>query len=633
MNTYMKQKIYEQAKRVFCHAMYILLPLAGGGGVGVFSSCSDFFEQESDHLVFADKAHLTNASDTVFSITGILGQLQNIADRTILLGEVRGDLVALSDNASADLRQLAAFSVSDDNAYNHPSDYYAVINNCNYYIANVDTAMRSNRGDYVFMKEYIAVKSIRAWTYLQLVLNYGSVPFVDKPILTKDASLADYPRYELEQVCQYFIDDLANLPQTYETQYPSPGSYFFFPVDIVRGDLYLWLGSTMGKEGGKSCFEKAAQAYMRFITRRNENSYYATTGARVMWLSTQGSTNSWHSAYIRGYSNAFLFSVGRDEELITAVQSNATPSQGYYCRLPELFNTTEDNDYKVSIVPSQRLIELSEAQANCVVSTNAGNVVVGYSPSGLSNYMSGDLRLCSVWSKNNRTINNNRVELQTLSKYTSRFVRLYRRTLVYLRLAEALNLAGQPRLAYKILERGLTQKVIESEVNKFLSPADSTWVAANVNFPASFYESMDVTEFSNGYYSSSGNTLNTLGLHSRGSGWTPLNDYYRLDYADSICIDMQPDSTFVFNETAYQNIKQRQMEQVDSLILNEEALEFAFEGYRYYDLMRFAMRSENPGQFLTEHVNKRRGNGSSEGIDLTNRQRWFMRWGNGKLGY
>ncbi len=75
------------------------------------------------------------------------------------------------------------------------------------------------------------------------------------------------------------------------------------------------------------------------------------------------------------------------------------------------------------------------------------------------------------------------------------------------------------------------------------------------------------------------------------------------------------------------------MEQVDSLILNEEALELCFEGYRYYDLMRFALRASNPGQFLTEQVNRRNGSASSAGIDLTDRQKWYLRWGNGKIGY
>ena len=153
--------------------------------IGGFASCSDFFDQESEHVIFTETDHLNSATDSIYSVIGILNKLQAIGDRTVLLGEVRGDLVDLTKEANSDLRDMALFNIGDDNRYNNPTDYYAIINNCNYFIANADTALKNNRNDYIFMKEYAAVKAIRAWTYLQLVLNYGSVPFVTEPILSK----------------------------------------------------------------------------------------------------------------------------------------------------------------------------------------------------------------------------------------------------------------------------------------------------------------------------------------------------------------------------------------------------------------------------------------------------------------
>ena len=148
-----------------------------------FVSCSDFLDQESDQVIYADKDHLNNATDTLWSVAGIMNKMQVIADRTILLGEMRGDLSDITEFTSADLRDVAFFNISDENMYNAPRDYYAVINNCNYYLAKCDTALRNNRNELVFEREYAAVKAFRAWTYLQLVLNYGSVPFVTEPIL------------------------------------------------------------------------------------------------------------------------------------------------------------------------------------------------------------------------------------------------------------------------------------------------------------------------------------------------------------------------------------------------------------------------------------------------------------------
>ena len=188
------------------------------------ASCSDFFDQQSEHVVFAEKDHLNNATDSIYSVIGILNKLQAIGDRTILLGEVRGDLVDITNSANSDLRDMATFNIGDENRYNQPRDYYAVINNCNYFIAKVDTSLKNNRNEYIFMKEYTAVKAIRAWTYLQLVLNYGKVPFVTEPILTKLDAEKDYPRYDLQAVCEYFINDLAPLTDRWANEYPGYGT-------------------------------------------------------------------------------------------------------------------------------------------------------------------------------------------------------------------------------------------------------------------------------------------------------------------------------------------------------------------------------------------------------------------------
>ena len=107
--------------------------------IGGFASCSDFFDQESEHVIFTETDHLNSATDSIYSVIGILNKLQAIGDRTVLLGEVRGDLVDLTKEANSDLRDMALFNIGDDNRYNNPTDYYAIINNCNYFIANAST--------------------------------------------------------------------------------------------------------------------------------------------------------------------------------------------------------------------------------------------------------------------------------------------------------------------------------------------------------------------------------------------------------------------------------------------------------------------------------------------------------------
>ena len=213
---------------------YILIWVLLGGVNAMFTSCGDFLDQESDRVISADKDRLNAASDTLYSVIGIMNKLQALSDRTILLGELRGDLSEVQDNASADLRELANFNVSTENKYNAPRDYYAVINNCNYFLAKADTMVKNSKNERIFAKEYAAVKAFRAWTYLQLVLNYGKVPLITTPILTKDDADRQYEMKDIQGICNYFASDIAPYANVetpdYGTSRGNDSKLFYFPI-------------------------------------------------------------------------------------------------------------------------------------------------------------------------------------------------------------------------------------------------------------------------------------------------------------------------------------------------------------------------------------------------------------------
>ena len=133
-----------------------------------FMSCGKMLETDSEMVEFASDNSLDTPEDTLYSVMGIIRQMQVVADRTVLLGEIRADLMHVNDNATTDIKALTVVPVTDEaNIYNQISDYYAIVNNCNYYLANVNPeAQRLSK--YIFKREYIAVKVYRAWTYLQL---------------------------------------------------------------------------------------------------------------------------------------------------------------------------------------------------------------------------------------------------------------------------------------------------------------------------------------------------------------------------------------------------------------------------------------------------------------------------------
>ena len=74
-------------------------------------ACSDFLYDDSDIVTYSDKEFLNSDADTLWSVVGIINKMQAIADRTILLGELRGDLVTVTANADADLRDVSQFNM------------------------------------------------------------------------------------------------------------------------------------------------------------------------------------------------------------------------------------------------------------------------------------------------------------------------------------------------------------------------------------------------------------------------------------------------------------------------------------------------------------------------------------------
>ena len=596
-------------------------------------SCSDFFDQQSEHIIFAEENHLVNAKDTIYSVTGILNKLQAIGDRTILLGEVRGDLVDLTNDANGDLRELANFNISDDNRYNVPRDYYAVINNCNYFIEKVDTGMKNNRNDYLFMREYAAVKAIRAWTYLQLVLNYGEVPFVTEPILSKQDAEKYYPPYKLQAICEYFINDLAPLTERWGNEYPRYGTIrnndsrlFYFPLNIVLGDLNLWLAS---ETGSKDTYREAAYRYYKYINERNgDNSAYPTGVNYYAW---ETGTSSWNSIFGRSSGTLSSEGYGTNSEMITMIAGDSIPAEGNYSELRNLFNSNTDNNYRVSIIPSQSMFNLSESQKFCCVETNGTTAY--YAPDNLTEHRKGDLRLYWYyswgWATNRST--GERMETSYIDKYDSQNIHIYRRYMIYLRLAEALNGAGYPRAAFQILSTGINNEIKDDYVYPYYSESDSIWLS-RLDFDNERYEICTALEFAS--TGSVQRASNTIGIHTHGSGWTPLNEYYKLPEAPQPEAGDEPggdEPVAIVKDTP--ELIQKQQLFVDSLLLNENGLELAFEGTRFYDIMRFAARQKNPEEFLAEKVAARRGDiDGTLKTRLSNKRNWYLKW-KGQIGF
>ena len=555
----------------------------------VFSSCSKALETSSEMVEFVDDNNLNTPEDTLYSVMGIIRQMQVIADRTVLLGELRGDLMTTTDKATTDIKNLANFSFDEENQYNKISDYYAVINNCNYFLSKADPTME-RLGKKIFEKEYAAVKAFRAWTYLQLAKIYGEIPVVTEPILTEEDAEKELkqPRYSITDVCNTFIEDLLPYVDTQLPAYGVIGNYesekFFVPVRVLIGEMCLWAGR----------YQEAAQHFYNYLTF-NDNPQ-PTQSASIAW----GGVNNRNfvEAWISNSITSTLTNMAGAEQLMY-IPMESSEFYGVRTQLDNIYNSTENNNYYCQAIPSKALRLLSASQRYVYLSqtseTQKDTIYANEYTSQLDDALKvGDLRLYGTYRTNhvNRDESSKySSEVQTISKLTTEFVPFYRLQRVYLLFAEALCNAGYPESAFCILKYGLRNFNIE----RYISAQERNRAGSLLNF-----RDEDFTEY------------NTQGIHSRGCGNTDCDTLYSLPMPASAL-------------ASYQDTVSYQIPLVQDMITEEMALESAFEGNRFFDLLRVALRSDRDASYLAAPISRRSGEQDQTLYNLLmEKKNWYL---------
>jgi hypothetical protein len=519
----------------------------------MLETSSDLVEYEKDNT-------LNHATDSVYSVLGILNKMQLIADRSVLLGEARGDLMRTTESASADLKRLAAFDLNESNKYNAVSDYYAVINNCNYYIAHADTSMQ-RRGRRLFIQEYAVVKAYRAWTYLQLVTAYGRVPLVTEPLMTekaaRDAVNGTYT--DIAGICNFFIDDLTPLVGVELPYFGTINNFnsqlFFIPMRVLLGDLCLWAGR----------YQEAAKWYHEYLTYQDDPHPLSST--RSYWPSVAEMTYP-----TTGYS------VTNTNEALSFIPMEARVFDGVVSDLPNIFNSTRETHYYFQLEPSRAMRRLSSAQVYCYENkTDVRRDTIYVPKTGLMDDMlAGDLRLYTNYSLRSTggkdEYSEDNPERQTIKKIWDDRVPTTRLTMVYLRYAEALNRLGLPQSAMVVLKYG----VCPENFSEYVDSTEQVNAGDLITFDRLVFRQ-----------------ANALGIHSRGCGDSQANAYFVLP---------QPANALATR----QDTVNYQIPLVEDMIIDEMALEGAFEGYRFYDLMRVALR-RGDASYLADPVSRREG--------------------------
>ncbi len=527
-------------------------------------SCDNLLDNGSERFLTLEQNQINSVNDTIYSMVGILSKLQPIATQYVLLGELRGDLMKTRENARLDLQQISNFEVDEANSIVNQRDYYEVIKHCNYLIHNIDTSIVLNTKK-VMYKEYAAAKAIRAWTYMQLALNFETVTYIEQPFLSINDTEKDYPVYTFSELAPVLIEELEPIKDIDKPGPISLGSGVstyrsFFPVNFILGDLYLWLGD----------YENAAQSYYNLIY---DNGYYVSNRYKSEWL--HDNEGMWYQ--LHRWPLMFDLNQYQDRyEIITQIASSVEFGDGVILDSISL--------YKFEITPSQEAIENWESATYY----HDHNVI----------REGGDLRgenssFAPVEViKDNGTFESNLIlKYILLSDDQSKVYPVYRISMLYSRYAEAVNRLGKPNLAFAVLKNGLSKLSI---LNDSIVPPKERYVDLEAGTTLLPY-----LQFTEDIFS-----IN-IGIREHGAGNIDQIESFRIPSLATL---------------------EDSIEYVEDLIMEENALEFAFEGNRFHDLMRIALRRGDES-YLANKVAARFNDAKKTEIAtfLSNSDNWYLK--------
>ncbi len=577
-------------------------------------SCSDMLDTESTRQNIDPE--LSKKTDSLFYSYGIFEAMQKLADQYVYVGELRGDLVQTTQYTDSMLTQLATFNISSTNRYDSAYVYYRVINNCNYYIAHRNTNLYTGAQN-VVIGEFAAVKALRAWAYLQLARNYGRVPFFTEP-LTEISQIDNntFPTLDLNGIVAALAPDLeqySGMPvpdagmqqrETVKSNWESTKKQFspsrcYIPVDVVLGDMYLEVNN----------YEQAARHFVTYLTKVSarpssqhiagfiNNRDDATGGLDSRQVKVTVEVNDWKAIFGRnsvadiisyipmapsaqyGGTTGVPLTFGADYYATPDEQTGYTRNncrniggaQGFWkWNLPLVTN--------VQIEPSKALTELSD-------STEYYYYAIG----GQSNYDSiraanvGDQRLRNVLAFYDDTDDH---AIQWITKYDFANIILYRNSTVLLRLAEAFNRLGMCDAAFAILKDGISEVLIRPASQATSAPYMTEETKAKLQNEYPLLKDSFIDRFP---------LANACGIHCHGAGYATSDLAITGNY-------LQSKSPYKYDRIIGKKLqelatkqgltvgttKQDTINALEDIICDEYALELAFEGNRYFDLMRLA---------------------------------------------
>ncbi|MFC5976385.1 RagB/SusD family nutrient uptake outer membrane protein [Flavobacterium salmonis] len=553
------------------------------------NSCSDYLDVQPEDKLIEEQMY-RNIYDADAAVMGVYGKFMALAEKNVILNEMRADLMTTTRNSSPYLKEISEHNVSADNPYANPKDFFVVIQNCNNVLKNFDMMLEKKRfTQEQYDQRYSDVGAIRSWVYLQLGIHYGNIPYITEPIETiEDAkNISKYPRIPFNQLLDQLILFTENLP--YKDLYASGSSLvitidgyntakFFINKECLLGDLHLWKGNynaaaihyknvmETGTKGGTD-----TELYNTYRVKFAEVTTHDDLAVGYLRYSEQdattlinSNTQGWRSIFARDrdalWNTEWIWSL--------PFENNFAPKNPFIA----LFSS-KNGDYLVK--PSNTAIALwdNQKQSNDIPYDARG-------PKFTYNIINGDPVIMKY------LYSSEAVATTGIGNTKGQWF-LYRAAKLHLRYAEAANRDNQQKVAYAILNNGIRRAYTPSP-----APTDVTDVQqTKLPFPYDFDARMGDYPFYRA------NWHRNDGIRGRAF----------MKFVGAVGDDVIT---------------------TENNIIQEDALELAYEGNRWEDLVRVALRRNDPS-FLAEKVYQKlnsEGNSKADEVrsKLMNVNNWYL---------
>lgn len=560
----------------------------------LISGCKKVFDIKPQDQLDQTQAY-QNVYDADAAVVGIYGKFMGLADRYVILNELRGDLLNYTLNADEALRDISTHNVKAGNPYANPRPFYELIINCNDVLENFQVMLRDKKmTEAEFNQRYSDIGALRSFLYLQLGIHFGEVPYVTSSLKNLDEvkNASNFPRLPFNTLLDSLISFTEALP--FKDPYPGgtnlnitvdgyPTQKFFVNKKIILGDLNLWKGNyTRAAEWYRQVMETGTQGvangnyYSQYKVGWDSNGdvdHYITY-SRAGDATTLVYNTQWRIMFEQPFGSS-----GFDREWVWVLpfDSKFKPDNS----LIKLFSPSGGN-YLVK--PSKEIMDLWDGETQ----RPAQGLSIPYDARKLLSVMDIGGQPVAMKYLYNYLSYSNLSPFSALTKNGKWF--LFRQTHLHMRFAEAANRVGKYRLAWGFLNSG---------------------IAGAYPAPGS-----DVTNYHN--------TLSEpypYNFDARNSGSTGV-PFYRSDWYRNIGIRARANLLDITVPAA------DSLNTIESALLKETALENAFEGTRWPDLLRIAIRRNDPSIIADKVYNKLlkdgTGNAAATRAKLMNPSNWYL---------